>query len=152
MISESNTMQRKSACEIYPLTTSQATVYLWLRQQNINTDDDTLHYWSRHYPGDRIKDVVNYAHSRLLAGDPIKNLGGWIGKILKTERAVVNEVCLSNRKYAEQFAKSRGWSSLKIYEKYVIDEITDSDLPLYIAVDDFMRALGALYDKSELYK
>lgn len=152
MINECDNIQKKRACEIYPLTMAQATIYLWLRQQNINTDDDTLHYWSRHYPGDRIKDVVNYAHARLLTGDPIKNIGGWIGKMLKTERAVVNEGCISNREHAEQFAESRGWSALKIYEKYVKDEITDSDLPLTISVDEFMRALNALYDKSELYK
>jgi hypothetical protein len=152
MINECNIIKKQMACEKYPLTKAQATIYLWLRQQNINTDDDTLHYWSRHYPGDRIRDVVNYAHARLLAGDPIKNIGGWISKILKTERAVVNNVCVSNRKYAEEFVKSRGWSALKIYEKYVKDEITVNDLPLTISEDDFKRALNALYDKSELYK
>ena len=152
MKNECNIIKKQKACEKYPLTMAQATIYLWLRQQNINTDDDTLHYWSRHYPVDRIRDVVNYAHARLLAGDPIKNIGGWISKMLKTERAVMNNVCISNRKYTEKFVESRGWSALKIYEKYVKDEITDSDLPLTIDVDDFKRALNALYDKSELYK
>lgn len=152
MINERNIIQKKRACEKYPLTIAQATIYLWLRQQNINTDDDTLHYWSRYYPGDRIRDVVNYAHARLLAGDPIKNVGGWISKILKTESAVVNDVCIFNRKHAEQFVESRGWSALRIYEKYVKDEITESDLPLTIAVNDFKCALNALYEKSEIYK
>lgn len=152
MINESNIIKNKRACGKYPLTIAQATIYLWLRKQNINTDDDTLHYWSKHYPGDRIRDVVNYAHARIFSGDPIKNIGGWIGKILKTESAVVNDSCISNRKFAEEFVKLRGWLALKIYEKYVKDEITGSDLPLTIAVDEFKSALNTLYEKSELYK
>lgn len=152
MMNENYSIQKKSACEKYPLTMEQATIYLWLRQQKLNTDDDTLHYWSRRYPGDRIKDVVNYAHDRIFAGDTIKNIGGWINKILKTESAVVNDSCVSNRKFAEEFVKSRSCSALKIYEKYIKDEITDSDLPLTIAVDDFKKALNALYEKSQLYK
>jgi|GEM_PF-6622135 len=152
MINESNSIQKKRACEKYPLTIEQAKIYLWLRLQKINTDDDTLHYWSRHYPGNRIRDVVNYAHARLCAGDLIKNIGGWISKILKTESAVVNDSCIINRKFAEEFVELRGWSALKIYEKYVKDEITDSDLPLTIAVDEFKRALNALYEKSQLYR
>jgi len=151
MINESNIIQKKRACEKYPLTTEQVKIYLWLRVQKLNTDDDTLHYWSRHYPEYRIKDVVNYAHARLFAGDLIKNIGGWISKILKTESAVVNDGCIFNHKFAEEFVKSRGWSELKIYEKYVKDEITESDLPLTIAVDEFKRALNALYEKSQLY-
>ena len=39
--------KKNSAWEKYPLTMEQATIYLWLRQQKLNTDDDTLHYWSR---------------------------------------------------------------------------------------------------------
>ena len=151
MINENYNIQSKKACEKYPLTMKQATIYLWLRLQKLNTDDDTLHYWSRHYPGDRIREVVNYAHARLFAGDLIKNIGGWISKILKTESAVVNDDCIFNRKFAEEFVESRGWSALKIYEKYVKDDVTESDLPLTIAVNEFKRALNALYEKSQLY-
>jgi hypothetical protein len=152
MINESKRIQNNRACEKYALTMEQATIYLWLRLQKLNIDDDTLHYWSRHYPGDRIRDIVNYAHARLFAGDPIKNIGGWISKLLKTESAAVNDSCIFNRKFAEGFVESRGWSALKIYEKYVKDEVTESDLPLTIAVDEFKRALNALYEKSQLYK
>ncbi len=151
MNNENKSTQNRMACEKYSLTLEQAEIYLWLKVQKLNTDDNTLHYWSRQYPGNRIRDVVSYAHARRFAGESIKNIGGWISYLLKTESAVVNDVCMFNRKFAEGFMESRGWSALRIYEKYVKDEVTESDLPLTIAVDEFKRGLNALYEKSQLY-
>jgi hypothetical protein len=136
----------------YKLTSEQTEIYTWLKAQEINTDDDTLNYWSRTYRAQRIMDVVNYAHNRRAKGELIRNIGGWIHKLLITESAIVNDGSKINRELAEQVVRKKNWVSLRIYEKYVRDEVTGDDLPLTISNIDFNRALEALYEKSLLYK
>ena len=136
----------------YKLTKEQTEVYNWLKIQEINTDDDTLNYWTRKYSGIRIMEVVNFAKARIQAGQNIKNLGGWIHKFLSTGLAVVNDECMSNRQFAKQFMKINSWNDLKIFEKYVKDEITGDDLPLTMENQMFKRNLEKLFKKSQLYK
>lgn len=136
----------------FPLTKEQLEIYFWLRAQGLNTDDDTLNYWVRIYKADRIKEVVNFAKRRISEGQEIRNIGGWIHKFLKTGLAVENDDCKVNRNLAQNFARENQWTDLAIYEKYVRDRITDSDLPLTIPKNEFARALEALYDRSTLYK
>lgn len=134
------------------LTKEQHAVYVWLKAQGLNTDDNTLTYWSRTYDGKRIKTVVNFAHKRLSMGQDIRNIGGWIHKLLKTGLPVVNEESEANRKYAKWFIEWKKWNDLKIYEKYVKDSITGDDLPLTLIESDFRIALDALFQKSLLYR
>lgn len=136
----------------YKLTDEQFDAFEWLKGQGINTDDDTLSWWAKSYPFQRLQDVVNFAHQRRKAGQSIPNMGGWIHKLLKTGLAVVNDVCKENRQFAEDYRKSNKWTDLKIFEKYVKDEVTDDDLPLTMASEAFIPALMALHQKSELYK
>lgn len=136
----------------FKLTDEQAQVYAWLKQQNLNTDDDTLNYWSRTYSADRIREVVNFANSRIKAGQKIRNVGGWIHKFLLTNLAVSNDVCERNQRFAQKFIKENNWANVKVYEKYMKDEVTGDDLPLTIPPETFERALEALYRKSQLYK
>ena len=137
---------------LYKLTRGQAEVYNWLRVQGLNTDNNTLNYWSRQYPAKRIIEVVQFAHARREAGQTIRNIGGWIHKLLKTGVAVSNDVCKSNTEFAQRFIKTKEWKDLNIYEKYVKDMVTGDDLPLTMDNKDFSRALEALYRKSQLYK
>lgn len=136
----------------FKLTEEQAEVYTWLKEQELNTDDDTLNYWARKYPAHRLKEVVNFGHARRASGQHIPNLGGWVHKLLMNGLAVVNDECKNNREFAEEFARAHKWSDLKIYEKYVRDEVTGDDLPLTMASEAFIRALEALCRKSQLYK
>lgn len=136
----------------FPLTKEQLEIYFWLKTQGLNTDDDTLNYWVRIYKVDRIKEVVKFAQRRLSEGQKIRNIGGWIHKLLKTGLAVVNDDCKDNRDFAQSFVRENQWTDLAIYEKYVRDKITDSDLPLTITKNEFARALIALYDRYKLYK
>ncbi len=149
-LSENSIMN--SVHEKYKLTKDQNEVYVWLKNQRLNTDDDTLNYWSRKYPGKRIIEVVNFAKARLSAGQNIWNIGGWVHKFLKSGLAVENEECKANREFTQKFSKMNNWIDLHIYEKYVKDEITGDDLPLTIPMDSYRKALEALYQRSQLYK
>lgn len=138
--------------KIFLLTKDQQEVYDWLKKQGLNTDDQTLNYWVRTYKANRLKEVVCFAHKRLAEGQEIRNIGGWVHKLLKTESAVVNDECRNNRKLAINFSQEKKWKDLLIYEKYVRDKITDSDLPLTLPKDEFKKAFIALYERSMLYK
>jgi hypothetical protein len=48
----------------YKLTKEQEETYLWLKMQNLNTDDDTLSYWVKKYSPKRIHEVVDFAKLR----------------------------------------------------------------------------------------
>ena len=130
----------------------QQEIYEWLKIQGLNTDDNTLSYWSRTYDVQRIRDVVNFAHKRRSEGQNIKNIGGWVHNLLKTDVPIINNESEANKKFAEDFMRSNKWSDLRIYEKYVKDDITGDDLPLTIKENDFRRSLEALYEKSSIYK
>jgi hypothetical protein len=136
----------------YKLTKEQTEIYNWLKKQEINTDDDTLNYWTRKYSGMRIVEVVNFAKARIQSGQNIENLGGWVHKFLKSGLAVVNDECMSNRQFAKQFMEINAWKELKIFEKYVKDEITGDDLPLTMENQMFKTNLEKLFEKSQLYK
>jgi pullulanase/glycogen debranching enzyme len=138
--------------KIFPLTKEQQEVYQWLKTQELNTDDATLNYWVRTYKVNRIKDVVYFAHKRIGEGQKIRNIGGWVHKLLKTGSAVVNDNCKSNWQLATSFSQEKNWKDLMIYEKYIRDQVTDSDLPLTLPKDEFQKALIALYERSILYK
>ena len=135
----------------YKLSNSQANVYKWLKKQSINTDDPTLCYWTKIYTEKRIKEVVTYAKSRSQKED-IRNLGGWIQNILKTNQVVIDERSNINLNILKKFLSSKPWNALKIYEKYIKDSITGDDLSLTMNPEIFKRALEALYEKSQLYK
>lgn len=136
----------------YKLTEEQVEVYLWIKNQQINTDDNTLCYWIKKYNSKRIRDVVNYANKRRNSGEEIRNIGGWIGWFLKTEQIVANETSNLNYEFCIKFVESNQWSELKIFEKYVKDTVTGDDLPLTMAFEDFRCSLERLYEKSQLYK
>lgn len=136
----------------YRLTEKQQRVHDWLKGQGLNVDDDTLNYWTRKYPAQRLVDVVRFAHTKRAQGHEIRNMGGWIHKMLKDGTAVVTDECESNRKLTQQYAKENNWASLQVYEKYIKDKITGDDLPLTLSKDEFSRALEALYNRVQLYQ
>jgi len=136
----------------FKLTSEQFEIYMWLKSQRLNTDDDTLNYWSRKYPAKRIIDVVKFANRRRNSGQSIRNIGGWVHKLLITGIAVANEESEDNSEYAKKFTEMNKWIDLKIYEKYVKDEVTSDDLPLTMPKEIFRKALESLYQKSILYK
>jgi hypothetical protein len=138
--------------KIFPLTKQQQEVYEWLKHQELNTDESTLNYWVRTYQANRIKDVVHFAQKRLLEGQNIRNIGGWIHKLLKTGAAVVNDDCKHNQELELSFSQENNWTDLMVYEKYVRDRVTDSDLPLTLPRDEFRKAFMAFYKRSMLYK
>jgi hypothetical protein len=135
----------------YKLSADQVKTYKWLKEQGINTDDGTLCYWTKTYTEKRLKEVIIYAKARSQA-ENIKNIGGWIQKILKTSQAVVDENCKRNQKFLNEFQLIKQWSTLKVYEKYIKDPITSDDLSLTMNAEEFRRSLEALYEKSQHYK
>jgi hypothetical protein len=139
-------------CNKYKLNENQRNIFKWLKEEGLNTDDNTLAYWSWKYSEKRLRDVVQFAKSRQSSGQNIRNMGGWIQKMLKSEMQVVNDECQSNRDLAAKYANTNGWTDLSIFEKYVKDNVTKDDLPLTLPKDDFMRMLEALHNKSRLYK
>lgn len=135
----------------YKLTVEQEKIYGWLKSQGLNVDDDTLNYWARKYHAQRLVDVVRFAHARRAEGQQIRNMGGWIHKLLKDGAAVVTDDCQDNRGFAQQYAATNQWKSLHVYEKYVKDETTGDDLPLTLPRKEFHRALEALHRRIQLY-
>lgn len=136
----------------YRLSKEQADTYEWIKTQSINTDDNTLCYWVKTYQPKRIREVIEFAKSRKEAGQEIRNIGGWIQKLLKSGLAVVDDNCKINASFAKQFVETAHWQDLKIYEKYVKDLVTEDDLPLTMDTLEFSRALESLYQKSQLYR
>ena len=135
----------------YRLNREQERVYIWLKSQGLNVDDDTLNYWARKYHAQRLVDVVKFAHTRRAKGQQIRNIGGWIHKLLKDNTVVVTDECRENREYVQQYAIKHSWKSLHIYEKYIKDESTKDDLPLTLPKEDFKRGLEALHKRVQLY-
>jgi len=142
----------KKLANRFKLTKDQIKIYEWLSKQNINTDEGTLIFWAKTYSSKRLQEVVEFANARRNAGQEIHNIGGWIYKFLKSNEPVATEEYEMNRNAAQDFCKIRSWQNLKIYEKYIKDEITGDDLSLLMNVEEFKRSLEALYEKSELYK
>lgn len=136
----------------YKLTEEQERIYAWLRDQGLNVDDDTLNYWARKYQASRLVEVVKFAHARRASGQQIRNIGGWIHKMLKEDASVVTDDCLSNREFTQKYVAANNWQSLHIYEKYIKDETTGDDLPLTLPREEFCRALEALYQRVQLYR
>jgi hypothetical protein len=128
----------------FKLTDEQIRIYVWLKEQGINTDDKTLCYWAKIYSSTRLKEVVEFANARIASGQEILNVGGFIRNLLQNESAVVNDTCKFNREYALEFTKIKNWSDLKIYEKYVKDSVTGDDLPLTMVIKEFKLVLERL--------
>lgn len=147
-----NDHTKKNLTIRFKLSKDQLETYTWLKEQQINTDDMTLCYWAKTYPAKRIKEVIEFGYARQKEGQAIRNFGGWISSFLKTGKIVVNDCCKLNREFVKEFVVLKNWPDLKIYEKYVKDDITGDDLSLTIANLDFKRSLEALYNKSQLYK
>lgn len=146
-----NQLIKQDYIKKFKLSAAQAEIYKWLKEQSIDTDDGTLCYWAKIHTEKRIKEVVTYAKSRSQR-ENIKNLGGWIQKILKTNQIVINDNWTMNHRFLEEFLSTRCWNELKVYEKYIKDSITGDDLSLTMNEEDFRRSLEALYGKSLLYK
>lgn len=146
-----NPSNTKVSTSPYKLTEGQEKIYTWLKAQGLNVDDNTLNYWARKYQAQRLVDVVQFAHTRVVQGQQIRNIGGWIHKLLKENLPVVNDTCNDNREYTRQFTKTHLWNSLHIYEKYIKDEVTGDDLSLTLPQADFRRALEAIYNRRQLY-
>lgn len=77
----------------FKLTDEQIRIYMWLKEQGINTDDETLCYWAKIYPAKRLKEVVVFVNERIASGQKILNVGGFIRNLLQNESAVVNDTC-----------------------------------------------------------
>ena len=75
------------------------------------------------------KEVVEFANARMTSGQKILNAGGFIRNLLQNGSTVVNDTCQFNREYALEFAMTKNWGDLKIYEKYVKGSVTGDDLP-----------------------
>jgi hypothetical protein len=125
----------------YKLSSSQAEIYKWLKEQNINTDDPTLCYWSKTYTEKRLKEVVTYAKARSQK-EEIRNLGGWIQVILKTNQAVIDDKWNINQSWLKEFLNLNQWDTLKVYEKYIKDSTTGDDLSLTISPYAKIAAFG----------
>lgn len=144
--------QEKNLDPKFRMTRDQLDVYLWLKNQGINTDNATLNFWSKKYSEKRIKDVINFAKKRMASGQKIYNLGGWINNLLLKESPVENDQCISNRLRAKRYAQENKWYELKIYEKHVTDKITGDDISLTLPEETFVYALKSLHARYLLYK
>jgi hypothetical protein len=128
-------MQTMAPEQRFKLKVEQQQVYLWLKDQGINTEDKTLCYWAKNYDQQRLSAVVTEAKDR-----KPKNLGAYINKLLKTNAGIGDENIKKNIEFAKCFIESNGISSLVI-DKKCIKMGSHWDLSLNIDPNIFAQTL-----------
>ena len=114
--------------------------------------DDTITFWACKYQPAKIQSALQAIQNEIKKGTKFKKSQAAFfracldGKIIPSDNKIQQ-----NREFAKKFADNKKWRSLKIFEKYIKDDILEDDLNLYMHHDQFVLALTKLYEKSKLY-
>lgn len=143
---------KKKSNTKFPLKKDQKQIFAWLRLQNIDSDDDTLTYYIRTYPEQRIKDAIAFMNEEVDKGIKIGSRGKFLRRVLDGTIVMKNAESEQNKLYAMGYSKMKDWRSLVFTEKYVRDEVTGDDLYFNLPSPVFHFALEKLHDKSTIYQ
>lgn len=135
----------------HPLKKEQQLMLKKLLDLKINTDESTFKFWIRTYSETKIDNAINHYQNELKNRPTIDNPGGFIHNILLGRIIPITPQVEENKKFAQQFAISKGWNNLKISPKFAKCEVTNSDVPLFLDSENFEVALNKLYDNSLIY-
>lgn len=135
----------------FPLKKEQQPLFELLREVATNTDDSTIKYWIRTYPN-KIQTAVDFLKKELSFGKKIDNPGGFLTNIFLGKIIPMTPEMEKNKEYALEFATRNDWNNLKISGKFVKDEITGGDVPLFLPFENFVNSLLKLHDNSLTYR
>ncbi len=99
--------------------------YHWLKSQNLDTDDDTLCFFARQYPLERLKSA--YQESIDYRAN---NVVGYMRKLLKEERQLRNPQTEENRIFAEWY-RDNCFPSLQIDKLFVFADLANGSRAEY---------------------
>lgn len=126
----------------FKLTESQIESFRWLIDQNIDSSESTLSYWSKEYSLERLKDVHIYAKKTRK-----KSVGALMNSLLMKNAYVENSFSRENKEFAIAYKQEHKWHQLRIEEKYITCEIkgVKKEIPLSYSPDAFVDTLVNLY-------
>lgn len=135
----------------YPLKKEQQPILSWLQEQNLDTDEDTLCFWIRSYPLEKLQTAIKFMHYELDRGTKIRTRGGFVRRVLEGKISPVTDTAIANREFAKDFKEANNWNALEIHEKYVLCSKTQKEVPLNLETMLFIEQLSNLYDLSQNY-
>lgn len=95
----------------WKLNPQQLEAYEFLISAKINSSPETLAYWAKTYPLDRIMNVFNAAKA-----NNCTSIGAYMQKLLKSQANVSNSHSVQNKAIAQDMKKD--WPQLQITQKY----------------------------------
>ena len=136
----------------YPLKKNQLPLFDWLKSQEIDSDDDTLIYYIRTYPEQKIRDAIGFMGRENEKGAKIGSRGAFLRRVLDGTITMQNANSDENKGIAKAFMELTQWSSLVITEKYIRDEVTGDDVYFHLPKEEFEKQLDKLHKKSQMYQ
>lgn len=141
----------KASTRRFPLKKEQQGVFDWLKAQKLNTDDDTLCYWVRTYPIEKLKTAIAFLNHETKRGVSIRTRGGFVRNVLEGKISPVTDTCLENKQFVKDFIEANKWVELEIHEKYVLCPRTHKEVPLSLEPATFVKAICDLFELSQNY-
>ena len=115
---------------------------VYCQDKQLRISERALRRWIRLYESERITDHL----SLLLNGiDGIKKPEAWMEVALKENYSRQNSNIQENRRFTEDFAKSNGWTDLKITQSYCCHSPSSKDYPFKLPPEAFREMLIDCY-------
>lgn len=129
----------------FKLNPEQTQTFNILKSLNIDAPDEKLCFWAKVYDCQRLLDVYNEAKFY-----GARSYRTYMSKLLESNRVVNNALVQSNADFAKDFAKSHGWSSLKINKTYLTFPMgrTTDEISLSMPTSEFINRLCEKYENS----
>ena len=114
----------------------------YCENKQLRISERALRRWIRFYEPERITD-----HLSLLLKDinGIKKQEAWMEVALKENYSRQNSNIQENRRFTEDFAKSNGWTDLKITQSYCCHSPSSKDYPFKLPPEAFREMLIDCY-------
>jgi hypothetical protein len=146
-------MPSKQSSRKKALSKEQTELFMLIKNQNIEgATDDTITFWACKYQPAKIQSALQAIQNEIKKGTKFKkSQAAFFRACLDGKIIPCDNLIQQNKEFAKKFADSKRWRSLKIFEKYIKDDILGDDLNLYMPHDQFFPALTRLYEKAKLY-
>jgi hypothetical protein len=97
----------------YKLSAEQRAIFDWLKSLQIDSSDDTLSYWARIYPHQRLKDIYRWTMR-----EPRDSTGAYMQFLLKSKAIVETDIMRENKQLALDYKNGNKWDNLLISENF----------------------------------
>jgi predicted transcriptional regulator len=128
----------------FPVKKDQKALLQWLKEQDIDSGDDTFTYWISNYPEHKIREAVQFMHMENAKGKIKKTKGGFIRSVLDGKIKPINDRAIENKQFAKDFKEANKMKELEIFEKYIKLELSNGhvlDLNLDMDPIEFVKKL-----------